>query len=65
MKITEPVIIRKLKTEEYEATGKLEGHGVIRRRGRSEEEAKDRFFQVCNRIGSGKRRSYGGVQAYS
>jgi hypothetical protein len=65
MTIKEPVIIRKLKTEEYEATGKLEGYGVITKRGRSEEEAKDRFFQVCNKIGSGKRRSYSGIQAYS
>ena len=65
MKITEPVIIRKLKTEEYEATGKLDGYGVIRRRGRSEEEAKDRFFQACNRVASRKRRGYRGIPAYT
>ena len=65
MKISEPVIIRKLRGEGYEATGKLDGHGVIRRRGRSEEEAKDRFFQACNRAGSIMRRSYSGVRVYS
>ena len=46
MKITEPIVIRKLKTQGYEATGRIEGRGVIRRRARSEEEAKERFFQA-------------------
>jgi hypothetical protein len=64
MKITEPVIIRKLKTGEYEATGKPYGYGVIRRRGRSEEEAKDRFFQVCTTVGSNTRRGYRGTRLY-
>jgi hypothetical protein len=65
MKITEPVIIRKLKTKEYEATGRIEGHGTIRRLGHSEEEAKDRFFQACDGIGFGKRRTRGNVHAYA
>jgi hypothetical protein len=57
MKITEPVIIRKLKSRGYEATGTIEGRGVVRRRGPSEEEAKERFFQACNMIGSRPRTS--------
>jgi hypothetical protein len=51
MEIREPVFIKKLRAEEFEATGTLEGYGVIRRRGHSLEEAKNRFFETCNRIG--------------
>ncbi len=60
MEIREPVFIRKLKAEEFEATGTLEGYGAIRRRGHSEEEAKNRFFETCNRIGM---RATGGYPA--
>jgi hypothetical protein len=48
MKITEPIIIRKVKPTVYEATGLVEGIGVLTRRGRSMEEAKDQFFDACN-----------------
>ncbi len=51
MMIREPVFIRKVRGEAFEATGRLEGYGPIRRRGHSEEEAKTRFFETCNRIG--------------
>ena len=65
MEIREPVFVRRLRAEEFEATGTLEGYGAIRRRGHSEEEAKNRFFETCNRIGmrvmggcpAGRRRS--------
>ena len=51
MKIKEPVFIEKVKKLGYVATGKLEGHGIIREYGRSMEQAKDRFFEACNRLG--------------
>jgi hypothetical protein len=62
MKITEPIIIRKLKTEGYEATGRVEGHGVIRRRAGSEEEAKESFFEACNRTGPSTRHAWRSAQ---
>ncbi len=49
MLIREPVFIRKVKKHGYEVTGKLEGYGMIRKYGTSEEEAKDKFFQACNK----------------
>jgi len=52
MKITEPIFIRKTEKKGYEVTGRLEGYGTIRKYGRSEEEAKERFFEACN--GAGK-----------
>ncbi len=52
MKISEPIFIRKTEKRGYEITGSLEGYGTIRRYGRSEEEAKERFFVACN--GAGK-----------
>jgi hypothetical protein len=63
MKIREPIVIRKVRTMGYEATGKLEGHGVIRRRGRSEEEAKNKFFETCNAIRRNGRQHYSSAQA--
>jgi hypothetical protein len=56
MKIVEPIVIRKVRSSEYEAAGKLEGYGPIRRHGRTEEEAKERFFRACNMAGRGPRR---------
>jgi hypothetical protein len=53
MKIREPIVIRKLGISEYEATGRLEGYGIIRRYGKTEEEAKECFFQACNLPGFG------------
>ena len=53
MKISEPIFIRKTAKRGYEITGSLEGYGTIRRYGRSEEEAKDRFFAACD--GAAKR----------
>ena len=53
MKISEPIFIRKTAKRGYEITGRLEGYGTIRRYGRSEEEAKDRFFAAC--VGAAKR----------
>ena len=49
MKIREPIFIQKIKKLGYMATGKLEGFGMIREYGFSEEEAKDRFFEACER----------------
>jgi len=51
MKINEPIIIRRLNSTRYQATGRVEGYGPIRRVGRTEEEAKDRFFEACNTMG--------------
>ena len=62
MKITEPIVIRKLRTKGYEATGRLEGHGIIRRRAQSVEKAKERFFEACNVIGLKRGRGLGGFQ---
>jgi hypothetical protein len=53
MKISEPIFIRKTEKRGYEITGSLEGYGTIRKYGRSEKEAKDRFFEACNRAGNG------------
>ncbi len=54
MKIREAVFIKKMKAAGYQATGTLEGHGVIRKRGRSMEEAKERFFEACNAMDAGR-----------
>ena len=51
MKIKEPIFIEKAKKLGYMATGRLEGHGIIREYGRSVEQAKERFFEACNRVG--------------
>ena len=56
MKITEPIIITRLGSAKYQATGRVEGCGPIRRLGRTEEEAKDRFFEACNAMGQPVRR---------
>ena len=53
MKIREPIFIRKTAKRGYEITSSLGGYGTIRRYGRSEEEAKDRFFAACD--GAAKR----------
>ena len=53
MKISEPVFIRKTAKRGYAITGSLSGYGTIRRYGQSEEEAKERFFEACNRAGNG------------
>ena len=53
MKISEPIFITKTAKRGYEITGSLEGYGTIRRYGRSEEEAKERFFEACDRAGTG------------
>ena len=57
MKISEPVFIRKTEKRGYMITGSLEGYGVIRKYGRSEEEAKERFFDACNGLGQGAARA--------
>jgi hypothetical protein len=62
-RIREPIIIRKVRSTGYEATGKLEGHGIIRSRGRSEEEAKENFFEACNTLGRNTRQHYSRIQA--
>ncbi len=51
MKIRQPIFIEKVKKLGYMATGKLEGYGMIREYGFSEEEAKERFFEACDRAG--------------
>jgi len=51
VKISEPIFITKTAKRGYEITGSLEGYGTIRRYGRSEEEAKDRFFAACDGAG--------------
>lgn len=51
MKIREAIFIQKVKKVGYMATGKLEGYGMIRQYGFSEEEAKERFFEACERAG--------------
>ncbi|MGD0231952.1 MAG: hypothetical protein ABSC19_16620, partial [Syntrophorhabdales bacterium] len=56
MKISEPIFIRKTEKRGYEITGSLEGYGPIRKYGRSEEEAKERFFEACNAAGKGTAR---------
>jgi hypothetical protein len=48
VKIKEPIFIKKVKKLCYMATGRLEGYGMIREYGYTEEEAKDRFFEACN-----------------
>jgi hypothetical protein len=50
MGITEPIIIKRAKTGKYVATGRLDGFQRIRKYGRSEDEAMDRFFDACNRV---------------
>jgi hypothetical protein len=65
MKITEPIIIRRLNTRGYEAAGTIEGLGMVRRRGQSTEEAKERFFEACNTIGSTGKRSHRSLQAFA
>lgn len=52
MKISEPIFIRKTKKRGYEITGSLKGYGRIRKYGRTEEKAKEKFFEACN--GAGK-----------
>ena len=52
MKIDEPIFIRRTEKKGYEVIGGLAGLGRIRRYGRSEEEAKERFFEACNRAGN-------------
>jgi hypothetical protein len=52
VKISEPIFIRKTAKRGYGITGSLEGYGTIRRYGRSEEEAKDRFFAACDGAGN-------------
>ncbi len=66
MRISEPIFIRKTEKRGYAITGRVEGLGTIRRYGRSEEEAKERFFEACDRAGNktsaaGKRPSGFGV----
>ncbi len=51
MKIREPIFIEKVKKLGYMVTGKLEGFGMIREYGFSEEEAKERFFEACDKAG--------------
>ena len=51
MKIRQPIFIEKVRKLGYMATGKLEGYGAIREYGFSEEEAKERFFEACERAG--------------
>lgn len=58
MKISEPIFIEKVKRLGYMATGKLEGYGRIKEYGFSEEEAKERFFEACER--QGERAACGG-----
>ena len=53
MKINKPIFIRRTKKRGYEITGSLDGYGTVRRYGRSEEEAKDKFFKACNEAGKG------------
>lgn len=53
MKINEPIFIKKTEKRGYEIFGSLEGYGTIRKYGRSEEEAKERFFGACNGAGKG------------
>jgi hypothetical protein len=53
MKISEPIFIRKTEKRGYEVAGSLEGYGKIRKYGRSEEEAKERFFEACNGAAKG------------
>lgn len=48
MKISKPIFIRRTEKRGYEITGSLEGYGTIRKYGRSEEDAKERFFEACN-----------------
>lgn len=48
LRITDPIIIRKTGKKGYVISGRLEGCRTIRRYGRSEEEAKERFFEACN-----------------
>lgn len=55
MKIKESIFIEKVKKLGYMATGKLEGYGIIREYGFSEEEAKERFFEACDRAGKTNR----------
>jgi hypothetical protein len=49
MKISEPIFIRRTEKRGYAITGMVRNYGKIRRFGRSEEEAKKKFFDACNR----------------
>jgi hypothetical protein len=51
MRISGPVFIKKTGKGGYEITGNLEGYGTVREYGKSEEEAKERFFDACNWLG--------------
>ncbi len=51
MKISEPIFIRKTAKRGYEITADLSGHGKIKRFGRTEEEAKERFFKTFGAAG--------------
>jgi len=51
MVISEPIFIRKTAKRGYEIVGSLSGYATIRRYGRSQEEAKERFFAACNNAG--------------
>jgi hypothetical protein len=51
MKISEPIFIKKAGKRGYEITADLAGHGKIKRFGRTEEEAKERFFETCGAAG--------------
>jgi hypothetical protein len=53
MKINDPIFIRKTEKRGYEISGSLEGYGTIRKYGRTEEEAKDKFFTACNSVARG------------
>ena len=64
MRIPEPVIIRKIGPARYQATGRVEGCGPIRRVGRTEDQAKDRFFEACNSIALQGREGSGCAKAF-
>ena len=48
MRISEPIFIRRTEKRGYQAIGRLPGCGTITRYGRSEEEAKRKFFEACD-----------------
>jgi hypothetical protein len=52
MKVTEPIFITKTEKRGYAITSSLPGYGTLRRYGRSEEEAKEKFFVACGKAGS-------------
>ena len=63
MKISQPIFIWKTRNQDYVITGNLEGYGVLKIRGRSEEEVKERFFDACNKIGeAGSACTCGGIR---